>query len=225
MGIPHIAISQFLDSEKEQARHVTGKLFELATYADQFGYAVALFDEVEPTINELRAKRFAFPPDMSNRAQTRLLQGWQFMAARDAAMNIYHFRSTLASIITNIKKCHSMMKALSIQDLEAAASQLEADFPALVPMRHAVAHSADTSFSPQNRATHSFDLIGVSGLTLSGVMSGRTMAYTHDGAEVSVTVTDAELAKLRAIVDRVYLTFDPLTVRYRAPDRQQPLPN
>jgi hypothetical protein len=137
----------------------------------------------------------------------QMLNGWLFIAARDAAMIVYHVRSTLHSIKSNVRNCPSVLKRTSIPILESALSTLETNFPNLVMLRHAVAHDADTSFSPESRAKHALNSESFTDLLLGGNLEGRKFIYGREGKILSMLIASSETAKLRAIADLACSAF------------------
>jgi hypothetical protein len=198
---------QIPDSEWELAWHIEGKVNDLDSYATQFGYAVALFDETEPRLVERGKIRPTKDSIEQHMKAIQTLQGWLFMAARDASMIVYHIRSTLYSIKSNAEKCPSVLQRTDISTLDAAIAKLHSDFPVLIDLRHAVAHDADTSFSLEQRAKHEINTESFTGLLLGGNLEGRKFSYGREGKIVSMPVTNDETAKLRAVGDLACSAF------------------
>jgi hypothetical protein len=198
---------QMPNSERELAWHIECKVNDLDSYATQFGFAVALFDEVEPRRVEqvrIRPTRGTIEQHMKT---IQTLQGWLFMAARDATMIVYHVRSTLHSVKSNVEKCPCVLQRTSIPALDHAITRLDSDFPAIVELRHAVAHDADTTFSLETRAKHSINTESFTGLILGGNLEGRNFIYGREGKIVSMPITKTETTKLRTVADLACVAF------------------
>jgi hypothetical protein len=132
-------------AEQGAARHLEDKISELDSYDRQFAVALALFDQA----HELRA-------DPRSGQDRWVYSQWQFIAARDFVLTGNHFRSTLHSLKASVEKCPTILKQISTTNIQAAIAGLDKAFPALIEVRHAVAHSADQTFSPAEQRKHTF---------------------------------------------------------------------
>src|SRR5829696_6885478 len=82
--------------EREHAQHFSTQLHMLRMYVIAFSRAVHLIDHCENLLKSL--------PSIPDRQK---VFDWTAIAARDAAMTIYHFRSTLYSV-QNFKHCPTL---------------------------------------------------------------------------------------------------------------------
>ncbi|HEV7880979.1 hypothetical protein [Bradyrhizobium sp.] len=116
MNEPFLDRRELPESEFELAGHIQAKLRDLSCCIVSFEHALALFEESQTKAREkIKAAgdiQF-FPFDMTVRTRmvdkdtlfnrASRLQAWAFIAARDAAFQVYHFRATLCSIISNVQ--------------------------------------------------------------------------------------------------------------------------
>jgi len=67
------------------------------------------------------------------------------MAARDGALTIYHFGSTIDGIRKSLRSCPALSGPIDRQKLTNAGKLFEAKFPGYIAIRHVVSHYGDFS--------------------------------------------------------------------------------
>jgi hypothetical protein len=139
--------------------------------------------------------------------------GWMNLVARDAAMTVYHFGSTLDALKGNVGKAQSLA-AVNSEALKIAWKRFESSFPFHEVFRHAVGHLADNMRTPEKLA----DMWPEQGPLLVGTL-GPGAAYImrqkdNKGRdrEMILTVTDDTLAKLQSIKRQTWEAFRPVSI-------------
>lgn len=189
-------IGQLPQAEQDAARHLEDKILELDSYDRQFAVALALFDHA----HELQA-------DPRSGQDRWVYSQWQFIAARDFVLTGNHFRSTLHSLKANVEKCPTILKQISTDNIRAAIAELDLAFPALIEVRHAVAHSADQTFSPAEQRKHTFFTLSGTSEFVSSSLFGRDFVYTRNGQHVSFPITWEAKASMRKIAELALSAF------------------
>lgn len=73
---------------------------------------------------------------------------YRIIAARDAAMNLYHFRCSLDAIIKQSKFVPSLIPSASMHSVSDQLSLFDSKFPHTVTIRHGVAHAGELYNTP-----------------------------------------------------------------------------
>jgi len=186
------------EGESKHASRIEDALNDLDRYIRNFKHALALFDESEAELQTL---------DRTG-SKGRKLWGWQFMAARDAALTVYHFRTTLHSAIAYVSKAPKLAKLIDTAGLTAAKNLFEERFPTIKGLRHAIAHEADNVFSEEALKSNA---IG-GNLMLGGNFHGDVFKYSNKGVEVSIAFNDPTLRELIYIKREVSKAFVAIAV-------------
>jgi hypothetical protein len=187
--------------ERAVARTIEFNLFMLEYHAKAFGHAVALFEHCA-------RKRRPHSRD--------LFTEWQFLAARDGAMNAYHCSAGMQRVREIFHRCPTWQAQIDHSILRGAHKDLKAVFPSVDDMRHAVAHSAELTETPErhaeNATKHAATLagggqIGPNTMVLAHLDGDGVFSFTNKGQALSYSITGAALKGLNAAVGRFFSGF------------------
>jgi hypothetical protein len=131
---------------------------------------------------------------------------YQIIAARDGALNIYHFGCCLAAIKKQVPASPVHAGKVDAIKLRAARRQFRADFPNIDSVRHGIAHAAELYKSPadmkRNRLRMSgFLLSPTESVFFPSRLAERTYSVGIDGTMFSVQLDQSSVAKLQHIRD------------------------
>ncbi|MEQ1651901.1 MAG: hypothetical protein ABL897_05380 [Hyphomicrobium sp.] len=138
---------------------------------------------------------------------------YRMIAAKDGAMNIYHFGCSLEAIRHQLSACRSLQEIDRVA-VRRACKLFRSTFPHAESVRHAIAHAGELNDTPakitiQNQKNaftgHGFS-IG-SGGQLIGALYERTYSIVFEGEVFSVVMDTDTLAKLNVISGLVYGAF------------------
>jgi hypothetical protein len=200
---PYIYDIALPDAEHASVRHLHHLLSQLSYYVSEFELAVALCDYASGVHSALIGRYTQEKEWTARLASIRAIQEnvhakWTGIAARDATMSIYHISHVLEGI--TFKDCETLRKLIDHNKLRLAKNLFDGAFFQAEEARHAVAHSAEMSKTPDDVEFNSMSggyetdniKIGKSvKLTLGGLLDGRklttTWADTHTGTSRVVT--------------------------------------
>jgi hypothetical protein len=118
--IPQFFAVQCPAAERDANDHLELLLSKLDTYAQDFQAAIALFELAERELATLRAQlERTRTPQLNYTALMRMR--WQFIAARDGAMTIFHFGKTMEAIRSSaLRECPTVRSLVQKQPLRNA---------------------------------------------------------------------------------------------------------
>ncbi len=131
---PSINCNGLPKAERDAASHLFGLFSSLMSYGDDFRSALALFDHCQSEI--AKAKSTGVRPSVP-------LMEWQFIAARDGAMSVFHFGKIFEAVNSCLGRCPTLLGMVNRPILKSARKLLRETFPNVETVRHAVAHSAE----------------------------------------------------------------------------------
>jgi hypothetical protein len=140
---------------------------------------------------------------------------YRIVAARDGALNIYHFGSSLAAIRTLIAT-HRRELADKFDPIKIrkASTQFRADFPHIDSVRHAIAHAGELNDTPSKLKTseqktdhtgHGFSS-GAGGILVNALYE-RTYSIGFEGSVFTLQLDAASISKLEHIFGLVGEAF------------------
>jgi hypothetical protein len=228
---PEIDASKIPSDEQAALKHISSLLASLAEVEERFRVAVLLFDTCAAEhrrILEIEVRKLVFNQtgevdaskvDLNPSLQAEpTLGGWQDMAARDGAMSIYHFGSTVEAIKSSLPACPTLNSQVDHSTLRTAKKSFEGAFPRYKDIRHVVSHSADFVASLAQREAHSIkwpfkktvgsvgvEIKGQNQVTqLTGNRANATYFVTFEnevhGYEISARTAD----RLTTVKNRIY---------------------
>jgi hypothetical protein len=137
---------------------------------------------------------------------------WQFIAARDGAMAIYHFKKTMETIRGSVGVTPSLLEQVDTEKHKLASKFLDSYFPRLEKQRYLVAHSAETKIEPfapnttNERRPNVLILHSLAGRRYTSDYRGETFAYE---------LSEASMVKLNNVKLRIFEGFDLVNIHIR----------
>lgn len=184
------------DEVHPDAGHLHSRVCELGTYCEKFYAAVELFQF---------GRQQLLQTVKTNPKATKIFSEWERIAARDAVMTVFHISHVLQSIKASLNEDSLLKQYINKDRLKAASKRFFATFKDFEDLRHAVAHSGETtkdrkSFD-KNAFSGSFEGLGFSIENFHNVFVGDhiadfTYAATHNGRFVSLNVDRDSLMEL-----------------------------
>jgi len=199
--------------EAEGAGLIETNLMSLESYVRDLQSALYLFDFT--AINQNAARQVM----QGNAHAANFLEqsnGWQFLAARDGAMTIYHFATTLSGINETVAELSEFKTLMNREKMKSANKMLSEKFPNFGEVRHAVAHVADKVKNPRKFKTHSFSgsidsraikAENVSGLTISNMLVDRQFTNTWNGKLLTYELSQTTIDHLNCVRKEVWEAF------------------
>ncbi len=141
---------------------------------------------------------------------------WQYVACRDAVMNIFNFRNEMLAANDLANKQPVIAPLLTRDLLKASHRKFDEYFPEYVGIRHAVGHSGELAKSIESFEENSFagtyDQNGIqipdtSNLMISNTISGITYICTFEGKVVHCEVSQTTANKLLEVKTIFYSAF------------------
>jgi len=189
--------------EKEPIELIEGALSEMERFVESFRHALMLFDTVEANIAQIQQE----DPE-----RVHVLRGWQRMACRDAAMQLYHVESVMRLVGKALKAAPTLQARADHRQRRTAIKLFAAAFPRAKIIRDAVGHSFSELSLNDGIERHIAKKASVGGvLSLSGriqisdVAVFREYAVTIAGKVHSYQLSVENLEKLRRAY-KVYFT-------------------
>jgi hypothetical protein len=139
---PHINMHGAPPDQQGEIRLLNDALRDMHTYTRDFNSAVDLFEN---------AQRLS--SGTSHQDSSRVIE-WQFIAARDGVMSIFHFRNEMLAANNLANTLQHVVPQLNRRFLGEAHSLFTKLFPDFLAIRHAVAHAGELSKNKSSEALH-----------------------------------------------------------------------
>ncbi|MFI4973726.1 MAG: hypothetical protein ACHP84_04200 [Caulobacterales bacterium] len=178
---PRIDQSTIPKAHRQRAQRLESSLRLLTSLIEAVSDDVALFDYAE--------------------AHSEVTMKWTPIACRDAAMNIWAFRDTLAQILTSLSRIQGVSTPAR-ESLQGALSAFTSAFPDAKDMRDVVGHPA-SHIAAQGRGADN----AANGVLIQNSWAGRKVMNTYEGREISFELSAATLETLQAIRKVAYDAF------------------
>jgi hypothetical protein len=107
----------------------------MLSYRKRFEFAIALF---EFSTEEYRNKFHKIAPEKLSK-----YNGWRFIAGRDGAMSLYHFRQAMKHANSWAQKDGILSKHIDRATIKSATVKFDDRFPHIDKIRDSVSHSSD----------------------------------------------------------------------------------
>lgn len=185
-------------------------LGSLVTYVNEIEAALALFDHAGKLMTaNVDARR----PDISR---------WQFIAARDGALQLYHFGQTLTSIDGLLSRGLSIAKHAKTDKLRDARAEFDQHFPHWWEIRQGAAHLADFSKTPDRLDQNAAPVSQIPFITIPGAdpslpiyaannLHGRVYSCTVGKRFVSYSLSKETVSKLMEVTEITFAAFRPVS--------------
>jgi hypothetical protein len=190
-------------AEKAACDCISMNRMNLHRFLSEFQTSVALFELLE---------RGGGPPSIG--VFGGVFIQYRIIAARDGALNIFHFGCSLEAIKKQLPMCPSIAQRTDAVKLRNAVKQFNSDFPHADNVRNAIAHAGEVFSTPQkikeNEQKSDHKGVGFSsgaGGHLIGALYERTYTVSNHGFIFSVTLNADAIAKLANIILLVDAAF------------------
>jgi hypothetical protein len=217
-------------AERDSAGILSMNLLGLTDFVVSFEYAVRLADHADLLVtSEKRKLQLAVLDSGRSReeiealaAPVRIYGGWMSIAAKEAAMAVYHFHMKQQAVMQGAAQVSSISALVNMERLHEARVHFSKHFPHAKEMRNAIGHDAERTASAAARKDHGFtgtvridhSIYEGTGLFWSG-MDGRTLRMARYKKLVSVTVDEATLDRLIEVQSKVLSAFDAVLTAYK----------
>lgn len=142
------------------------------------------------------------------RPDRRQAARWKQVAARDAAVTVYHVASTIGSIRGGFRDCPTLRSRVDHATIRDAAGAFDRRFPQGRKARHANTHFADFLRSYQEAERHK----PRNGPDNRGVLIGNRLLTSLECEATTAELSLAALEQLRIIKHQIFGAFDGATV-------------
>lgn len=213
---PLFDLASYPQSERIHLSAIQEHLEALNTYVEEFGYALALFDQcdVRQTQSEVPPSQAA---DMSSEELTtrsneiRTLGRWQIIAAHAAIVAASNCQESMKHLTTHVNNCEALYSEVDAEELKAAKATFNGDFPGIRAFRRRVAHTIKPG--QHDAATGSYMSSGVritdsKHFSLKGELDNRRYTATINGQVVKCEISQKSLDALRKAKDRFFTAFN-----------------
>lgn len=167
-------------AEESAYQRVIANRSNLLRFLESFEVSVSLFEFLE---------RGGHPPTAG------VLGGdfiqWRIVAARDGALNIYHFGCSLKALKQQLWHCPTIAKNVELDLITDAIRHFKLYFPHAKNIRHAIAHAGEMADSPKQMKIGE----GKNGLIHALYERKYTIGYLGDEFTVEMDATSTN--KLR----------------------------
>lgn len=184
-------------AEQEAAQIMRINRLNLRRFAEEFSRSVALFQLLE---------RAGGPPSVGVLGGVFVL--WRIIAARDGALNIYHFSCSLDAVRQQVPK------STDISKLRTAVKLFNSYFPHACNIRHAIAHAGELVKNPgkikeniQKADYQSIDFISAAGNLITNALYERTYSVGHEGAGFFLQMDATSIDKPSRVISLVEEAF------------------
>jgi hypothetical protein len=138
---------------------------------------------------------------------------WQFVAARDGAINIYNFYESMRSLGASLHECPHVKSRLNYNAIKLAQKNFKEEFPNVEQIRHAVGHAAEKTQGSQKHAAHGYTgrYMGrtkVRNFVMIDGLQGRKYSNTWRGRIESYRLSKSTLKRIMAARDTIFDAFD-----------------
>jgi hypothetical protein len=124
---------------------------------------------------------------------------WRIIAARDGALNTYHFGCSLKAIQKQLPTCPTLNSRLNAIAIRNIVKEFKSSFPHCDTIRHAIAHAGECHKTPRKLKQNTDETGGFA----FGSIHNRTYTIGFEGARFSVTMDTSALRKLSNIREAI----------------------
>lgn len=219
--LPSLKTNNLNDPEVALKDHLEDILVGLSLSANNFSDTVDIIDYLEEIVDFDREISKNIDEPFRHLYQEEFkYRRWKMIAARDAAMTVFHFGQYLHGIGASSAKFPNDKLFINRIHLKEAYKIFNREFKGHRDMRDAVAHSAQLHKSledlERNKLLGNYHLPGVS---LHGhkdsqtfiyeMLNGRDFVKSWNHKLVSVSVTSEKADALHQIVETAFQAFEP----------------
>jgi hypothetical protein len=207
------------DADSDDARDLASALLGLEQITKDFRLAVDLFAYSALEIEKAKHKRGplnSLDPNKNQawKEQSAVFYGWQHIAARDGAVQIYNVGRMIEMIKGRLKKLPEIRIYVDSDKLGRTVGLFRSCFPNYELIRHASAHSHYEIVMENGSRSHApeeTDIPGVArgrGLFITNTLSGNRYIVTKDKKVAWYEISYATYEKLESVRTRFIAGFD-----------------
>ena len=169
----------------------------LRWHAERFQIALDLFDHL--------AVGFPAEPPAEKAALQSWIRrsNWRLIAAKDAALQAYHFRAAIKAIDQLLPTLPSIGAGLDRQRLKLARQLFDRSVPGWEFIRHAIAHEVDFMATPQEFEKHAAKLAVNENPSLVFGLVGRKFLAVAQDKENTIEISAATKSVLDVVADEI----------------------
>jgi hypothetical protein len=209
-------------SEFDDAWQLVSTLIALEQFTRAFRIAVDLFNFSALQLQRAREDRYSestasgFYDYEAWKEKSQRFSGWQHIAARDGALQIYHIGILVEEKIKGqLNNVPTIRRLVNSSQLRTAVKLFQSYFPNYRLIRHAVAHSHN-ELAPSANAfrSHAPDEIDVPGLVkgrgifITNSLYGNTYILSKDKTVAFYEISEPTYTKLESVRMRYIAGFD-----------------
>jgi hypothetical protein len=214
--VPILDINRLPVGQQKHARHLQTLLHLLDAFVVRFENALSLSEHCGELLKKY-AKEIntsGFTEDLFKHIAVK--QSWRLIAAREAAMAVYHYSCTFESISNSVHQCPAIQARLKHRPFTMARKLFSKHFPHAEMMRHAISHTAEmaaTMESLRENASKNRRHTGMLApeytvaMAISPSFSKNKLTLSYKGKDVSIEVTPATRERLCQISAQIYVVF------------------
>jgi hypothetical protein len=200
---PRFHMQALTTEEQHAAWLVQSNLSAFESHVRAFGAALSLFDFC---LSSFRSG----PADAGD---------WSFVAARDAAMSIYHAYTVLDGVRQTLAGCPRLNDMTDKRALRSAGQIFHTYFRSFEDMRDAVSHIGEKMKTPKKFAEHAFSgsidsraikADNVKRMTMSNVLDGRRFTNTWEGQVLTCEISQLSLSRLTEAKQHLWAAARPI---------------
>ncbi len=195
-------IAALPEVEQQAALVLVFGLIRMNDYVSNFAAAVALLEFSDIQAERLKTGGLKEQPDSEISPVIATLTSWRGLAARDAAMTLFHFRETLEGVRSHLDDVPTAKPHVDVPKLRLADKLFRSKSPHFEEIRHATAHLAEL--------TESFDQLKTNlanGTFVYGRVLGKRYEVTINGHHYSFEVSKEVLNTLIQVTNMTYDSF------------------
>jgi hypothetical protein len=193
--VPNIRLIGLTDNEAAVLHVVNTALNELHSYTVEFEAAIMLLNHAKA-----QAERDWHNP---------IFRNWSFLAAKSAAMTVWHFGEAMNGIKANARRSCLPLNAIVRWDTVRDATKMYGQyFPHSEGLRDAVAHHANLSETIEATNTNSLKSPNGGQVLLKSNLVDGALVYSQKGQERSLKIDEATLKNLISVRDRFYSALE-----------------
>ncbi|TWA83701.1 hypothetical protein FBZ85_101450 [Azospirillum brasilense] len=226
---PMLVVDELPEGEREAAIVICDLLSALSTHVSDFESAVMLLDYSESIrlslwneSSEARARpdilkhgpEFYLEKVHGPLRATKIPSSWSVIAAKDAAMTVYHAHYLISEICALLQACSDLRSIIDQSKLSEATEIFNNSFPKAKQIRNTVAHSAEILRDKQKNGfrgkTGNGWLKKAKGslVTIVNTLMGRDLHMTRKGELLSLPVTQQSLTQIRLSIEAMFDAFE-----------------
>jgi hypothetical protein len=226
--VPILDIDRLPVEEQKNALHLQALLHLLDAFVVRFENALSLSEHCKELLKQ-HAKEAAasgLTEELFRRIAEK--QSWRLVAAREAAMAVYHYSCTFESISFGVHRCPAIKTRMKHRPFTMARKLFSKHFPNAEMMRHAISHTAEMAATVESLKENAskyrrhFGTVipeDAVAMAIGPSFSNNRLVLSYKGNDVSIEITPAARERLCQISGQIYVMFRQLV---RTENRNRP---